>query len=164
MVPEYDTEWYARNMYVKDSKVNLYHKEHYGDPSELGYKDFLPMFKAEKFDADEWARLFKEAGATFAGPVAIHHDGFSMWDSEINRWNAQDIGPQRDVSRELEKAIRKQGLHYIATFHHAWTRWYFPRNEEYDTSDPEYADLYGNLEIEPYEERCWAAKKRLTGQ
>ena len=72
----------SRNMHLKDHKV--YNTlENYGHPSEFGYHDFVPMFKAEKFNSSQWARLFKDAGAKFAGPVAEHHDGFSMWASKV---------------------------------------------------------------------------------
>ena len=49
--------------------------------TKVGYKDIIPQFKAEKFDAEAWAELFAKAGAKFAGPVAVHHDNFAMWDS-----------------------------------------------------------------------------------
>ena len=65
-----------------------YHEENYGKLEEFGYKDYIPMFTAEYFDADEWAEVFDSAGAKFAGPVAEHHDGFTMWDSKVNKWNA----------------------------------------------------------------------------
>ena len=86
---------------------------------KTGYKDLIPMFTGEKFDAAEWAELFKKAGARFAGPVAEHHDGFSMWDSRVNEWNAAAMGPKTDVVGELEKAVRKQGMHFMTAFHHA---------------------------------------------
>ena len=138
--------WYPHQMYIKGSKQYDYHVEHFGLPSQFGYKDFIPMFKAEKFNADEWAELFKKAGAQFAGPVAEHHDGFSMWDSEINPYNAKKMGPRRDVMGELEKAITKRGMKFITTFHHDehWT--YYPHwVKEFDCSDPAYVGLYGPL-------------------
>ena len=89
--------WYAHNMYREGNSQYEYHARTYGPASEFGYKDFIPMFTAEKFDADEWAELFKASGAAFAGPVAEHHDGFSMWDSRVNEWNAARMGPKRDI-------------------------------------------------------------------
>ena len=74
------------------------------------------MFKAEKFDAEEWADIFAKSGAKFAGPVAAHHDNFAMWDSCINPFNSAKMGPNRDVTGELSKAIRSQGMKFIATF------------------------------------------------
>ena len=68
--------WYPNQIYREGSKAFNHHVKTYGHPSEFGHKDFIPMFKAEKFDADEWAEIFKSSGARFAGPVAEHHDGF----------------------------------------------------------------------------------------
>jgi len=113
------TEWYPRKIYQPNSREQKFHTKHYGHPNESGYHALIPLFKAEKFQADEWAELFKKAGAQFAGPVAEHHDGYSMWDSEINPWNSVDTGPKRDITGELAKAIRNQGMKFITTFHHA---------------------------------------------
>lgn len=129
-VPAYgkkiDSTWYASHMYDVTGSTFRHHVETYGDPTEFGYHDFVPMFKAEYFDADEWALLFKQAGARFAGPVAEHHDGFSMWDSDVNPWNASDMGPKRDIVGEMAQAIHRQDMRFIATFHHAWNNLWKP--------------------------------------
>ena len=96
-VPAFGNEWYPRNMYIKGSKENLHHVETYGPLDRFGYKDFIPMFQAEKFDPRQWAELFEEAGAKFVVPVAEHHDGFQMYDSEYSEWNAVNMGPKRNV-------------------------------------------------------------------
>ena len=142
-VPAYDNEWYPWSMYQEGTDVYKYHKEHFGDPENFGYKDFIPMFKAEKFDPDEWTELFKKAGAQFAGPVAEHHDGFAMWDSALTKWDAADMGPQRDITGEIARAIRKQGMKLVTTFHHAYNwKYYEPSYEgNYDTKNPEYAGI-----------------------
>ena len=119
-VPAFGSEWYPRNMHLKDKMEYAHHLKTYGDPSVFGYHDFVPMFKAEHFDAEDWAKLFKQAGAKFAGPVAEHHDGFSMWASKLTPWNAKDMGPKRDIVGEMEKAIRKNDMKFITTFHHAF--------------------------------------------
>ena len=145
--------WYPHNMYREGTEQYKYHVKNYGYPSKFGYKDLIPLFKAEKFDPDEWAGLFRKAGARFAGPVAEHHDGFSMWDSEVNEWNAARMGPERDVVGELEKAIRKQGMRFMVAFHHAANWWYYPHwKKEFDTADPRFSGLYGpvhNQDAEP---------------
>ena len=87
-VPAFENEWYPRNMYIKDSECYKHHIETYGKLTEFGYKDFIPMFKAEKFSADEWVSLFKESGIKYVVPVAEHHDGFSMYNSVVNKWNS----------------------------------------------------------------------------
>ena len=103
-VPAYGKNgtWYAHNIYTNpDSDDRKHHEATYGPLEKFGYKDFIPMFTGEKFDADAWAQLFKQAGARFAGPVAEHHDGFSMWDTKYSKWNAAKMGPKRDVVGEL---------------------------------------------------------------
>jgi alpha-L-fucosidase len=147
-VPAYGNEWYPRRIYQKDvpsaSHFYEHHVETWGEVSEFGYKDFVPMFTAEKFDADEWAGLFAEAGARFAGPVAEHHDGFTMWDSELTEWDAAERGPKRDITGELAKAIRAHGMHLVTSFHHAQNWWHYTESyafEGVDTKDPEYAGI-----------------------
>lgn len=136
--------WYPYNMYREGTPQYEYHVKTYGHPSKFGYKDFIPMFTGEKFDPDEWAELFKRAGAKFAGPVGEHHDGFSMWNSKVNEWNAARMGPKRDVVGELEKSIKKQGIKFMVALHHAENWWFYPHwKKEYDTSDPRYSGLYG---------------------
>lgn len=136
--------WYPYNMYREGTEQYAYHVKTYGHPSEFGYKDFIPMFTAEHFDAEEWAELFKKAGARFAGPVAEHHDGFAMWDSAHTEWNAARMGPRRDVTGELAKAIKAQGMRFMVAMHHAENWWFYPHwRKDFDTADPRYAGLYG---------------------
>jgi len=118
-VPAFGNEWYPRNMYNVKGREYRHHVESWGDPNAFGYPDFVPMFRAERFDAEAWAELFEQAGARFAGPVAEHHDGWAMWDSDKTPWNVVDKGPKRDITGELEKAIRKRGMKFVTTFHHA---------------------------------------------
>lgn len=118
-VPAFGDEWYPRWMHFKHRPEYIHHLETYGELSEFGYHDFVPMFKAEHFNAKEWAALFKKAGARFAGPVAEHHDGFSMWASKATPWNVMDKGPHLDITGELGKAIKGEGMKFITTFHHA---------------------------------------------
>jgi alpha-L-fucosidase 2 len=155
-VPAFGSEWYPRNMHIEKAREYKHHVQKYGEPSEFGYHDFVPMFKAEKFNAEEWAELFARAGARFAGPVAEHHDGFAMWDSEVTPWNAMDMGPGRDITGELERTIRKRGMKFVTTFHHAFnnqhpidnypTGYYTPK-EGWPTAsdDPKLRLLYGNM-------------------
>jgi len=136
--------WYPYNMYREGTEQYEHHVKTYGDPANFGYKDFIHLFTAEKFNADEWAQTFKDSGAQFAGPVGEHHDGFSMWDSPSNPWCAAKMGPKRDVVGELERAIRSQGMRFMVAMHHAENWWFYPHwRKEFDTSDPKYAGLYG---------------------
>ena len=135
-------QWYGHSMYDTNSATFKYHLNKYGDQHVVGYKDMVPKFTAEKFDADAWADLFARAGAKFAGPVAVHHDNFAMWDSQLTRWNSQNMGPHRDITGELAKAIRAHGMKFITTFHHGFAWRYFEPAFQYDGADPQYADLY----------------------
>ena len=139
--------WYANSVYTNpDSPQRKHHEATYGPLEKFGYKDFIPMFTGEKFKADEWADLFQKAGARFAGPVAEHHDGFSMWDTKYSEWNAAKMGPRRDVVGELSKAIKQRGMKFVTAFHHAENWFYFPTwDKRYDCSDPRYSGLYGPI-------------------
>ena len=117
--------------------------------TEFGYKDLIPKFTAEKFNAEEWADLFAKSGAKFASPVAEHHDGFALWDTKYSDWNAAKMGPKRDVVGELEKAIKAKGMKYVTAFHHAANWFFFPTwDKNKDCSNPEYSGLYGPVHEE----------------
>lgn len=144
-VPAYACEWYPRNMYDQSHPEYEFHRKNYGDQKDFGYKDFIPMFKAEKFDASEWVTLFKESGAKYVMPVCEHHDGFAMYDTEFNRWNAAKMGPCRDIAGEIKEACEKNGLAFCASSHRA--EHYFFMNMgrafESDVTDEAYRDFYG---------------------
>jgi alpha-L-fucosidase len=116
-VPAHGSEWYKKHMYGDPATIK-WHTEHYGPPAKFGYKNFIPMFKAQHWDPDAWAELFKHAGAKYVMPVAIHHDGFAMWDSAVVPWNAARMGPHRDVIGELGKAVRRQGMKFGFSNHY----------------------------------------------
>ena len=97
-------------MYVDGSPHQRHHIDTYGPLDRFGYKDFIPRFTAPKFDPDEWAELFRAAGARFAGPVGEHHDGSSLWATDQTEWHAGRLGPKRDVVAALERSIRAAGL------------------------------------------------------
>lgn len=139
-VPAYSYEWYSRHMFMESRKEYQYHKEHYGDPKEFGYDKLVPLFKAEHFNAREWVDLFQRAGAKFGGQVAEHHDGFAMWDSKITPWNAALMGPKRDVLKEYSGELKKHGMKFMATFHHARLLQRYKDKER--PQRPEFWDLY----------------------
>ncbi len=144
-VPAFGSEWYPRQMYQKGSKEFMHHVETFGPQNKFGYKDFIPMFKAEKFNPQQWVDLFKKAGARYVVPVAEHHDGFAMYKTAMSKWNAFEMGPKRDVIGELAAEIKKQGLIFGLSSHRI-EHWFFMnggRRFESDVLDPEYADFYG---------------------
>ena len=143
-VPACMNEWYSRNMYAKGLEQNLYHEKTYGSLHDFGYKDFYPMMRGEKFDADEWAELVKRSGARYAGPVSEHADNFSMWDSKVNPVNSVNYGPGRDVVGECTEAFRKKGIRTLATFHHQWLwGWFMSTDNEADVYLPDNEKYYG---------------------
>ncbi len=144
-VPAFGDEWYPRHMYLRNTREFVYHRKVYGDQAKFGYKDFIPMFTAERFDAAAWAGLFRRAGAKFIVPVAEHHDGFAMYDSALTRWTAARMGPKRDVIGELAAATRRAGLVFGVSSHRAEHWWFFNGGRDFDSDvqDPAYSDLYG---------------------
>jgi alpha-L-fucosidase len=145
-VPAAENEWYPRNMYRPDEGAYKNFHEHFAnaDPAK-GYKDLIPPFRAEHFDAAAWANVFKESGAQYVVPVAEHHDGFSMYDSGLSDWTVVKMGPKRDTLGELSKAIRAEGLHFGLSSHRAEHNFFYDggRAIRSDVNDPKYASLYG---------------------
>jgi len=123
-VPAFGSEWYSRCMYIQGDRCFDHHVKTYGPHNQFGYKDFIPMFKAEKFSADAWADLFQKAGAKYVVPVAEHHDGFQMYASEISHWNAAEMGPCRNVLGELKEAVEARGMTLGASTHRV-EHWFF---------------------------------------
>lgn len=144
-VPAFGNEWYARGMYDINHREFGHHVTTYGNQDKFGYKDFIPMFKAEKFNAEKWAELFKKSGAKFVMPVCEHHDGFAMYDTEFNRWNAKNMGPCRDVAGELKTACEKENLTFCASTHRAEHYFFMNMGRTFnsDVNDEKYADFYG---------------------
>ncbi|MBE7070628.1 MAG: alpha-L-fucosidase [Ruminococcaceae bacterium] len=144
-VPAYACEWYPRWMYNPTSHEYEFHKKNFGDPKTFGYKDFIPMFKGENFNAEEWVELFKRAGARYIMPVLEHHDGFAMYDTEFNRWNAAEMGPRKDIAGEIKRACEEKGLVFCASSHRAEHYFFMNmgRSIDSDVNDEEYRDFYG---------------------
>ncbi len=183
-VPAFGNEHYPRTMYGHVSgkppkpkkaatkgigfqtyREHEFHIRTYGQPKNFEYHNLFPLFTAQSFNAEEWADLFFLAGAKFAGPVAMHHDGFAMWDSAVTPWNSMAIGPRRDVVGEMARAIRKRQMKFITTFHHAKVgraaegdpdkhRWHYLGREKYlereapekiGSDDESLRKLYGTM-------------------
>ncbi len=146
-VPAFGSEWYPRQMYIdverRGDNFYQHHLETYGKHSEFGYKDFIPEFKAEKFDAATWIQIFKDAGARYIVPVAEHHDGFPMYDCSFTDWDSTQMGPKRDIIAELADAARSQGMKVGLSSHRAFNWKYYVRRPEYDNVNPEFIGLYG---------------------
>ena len=144
-VPAFGNEWYPRTMYRRGTPAFEHHLATYGPHDRFGYKDFLPHFRMERFDPDEWVALFRRAGAQFVVPVAEHHDGYAMYDTARSRWKVTEVGPERDVMGDLLAAVDRSWLVSGASTHRA-EHWFFMNGgAEFasDVRDPAYADLYG---------------------
>ncbi len=123
-VPAAFNEWYSRNMYKQDMDAFQYHIDTFGSQKDFGYKDFIPMLTAENWDPDDWFDLFHDAGAGYIFPVAEHHDGFQMYDSDLSEWNAAKMGPKRDVAGIMSKKAKDHDLIFCTSTHRA-EHWFF---------------------------------------
>jgi alpha-L-fucosidase len=146
-------EWYARQMYLEGRGEYKHHIETYGHPSKFGYKDFIPMWKAENFDPDRLVELFKRVGAKYFTPCAVHHDNFDLWNSKHHKWNSVNMGPKKDITGMWRKAALKHGLRFGCTTHLARSYSWFQVNKgadkkgpykgvPYDGANPKYRDFY----------------------
>ena len=146
-------DWYAKNIYSQGSSHYKYHTNHYGHPSVFGYKDIIPLWKAEKWEPERLMALYKRAGAKYFVSMATHHDNFFLWDSKIHRWNSVNMGPKKDVVGLWEKAARKEGLRFGVSEHLVGSFNWFQVSHgadqtgpyagiPYDGADKAFEDLY----------------------
>lgn len=146
-------DWYARKLYQEGGSVYKYHLEHYGHPSKFGYKDIIPLWKAERWDPEKLMALYKRVGAKYFVSMASHHDNFFLWNSQIHRWNAVKMGPGKDVVDLWQKAAKKEGLRFGVSEHLGASYTWFQvsrgadtkgpmKGIKYDGADPEFEDLY----------------------
>ncbi|OMC78144.1 alpha-L-fucosidase [Paenibacillus odorifer] len=159
-IPAFANEWYPRNMYIQGSQEYEHHLATYGEHKTFGYKDFIPLFKAEHFNAEEWASLFKLSGAKYVMPVAEHHDGFQMYKSAYSHYNTYEMGPKRDLVGEMKDAFEQQGLEFCVSSHRAEHWFFLSHGKEFDSDiheplvcgdfywpsmpEPDHHDLFGS--------------------
>ena len=152
-------DWYARNMYIQGTRQYNFHVQHFGHPSKFGYKDVIPLWKAENWDPEALMRRYKKAGARYFVALGVHCDNFDCWNSKHHRWNSVNFGPKKDIVGLWRKAALNQGLRFGVTEHLAWSYSWFNVNKgadkegplagaRYDGNDPNYQDLY----FEPHPE------------
>jgi alpha-L-fucosidase len=146
-------DWYARNMYQEGSDDYKYHVTHYGYPAIFGYKDLIPLWKAEKWNPDLLMTLYKKTGAKYFVSMGTHHDDFFLWNSQIHKWNSVNMGPKKDVVDLWQKAAKKAGLRFGISEHLAASYTWFQTSHSadkkgpmkgmlYDGNNPEYEDFY----------------------
>jgi alpha-L-fucosidase len=146
-------DWYARKMYIEGDRDYKDHLARWGHPSEHGYKDIIPLWKAEKWDPDRLMAMYKKAGARYFVSMGSHHDNFYLWNSKLHKWNAVQMGPKRDVVGDWQKAAKKQGLYFGVSEHLGASFTWFQDSHKsdktgpkagvpYDGADPQWQDLY----------------------
>lgn len=146
-------DWYAKKMYSENDNDYKYHVAHYGHPSKFGYKDIIPLWKAERWNPEQLMALYKKVGAKYFVSMATHHDNFFLWDSKIHKWNAVNMGPKKDVVGLWQQAAKKEGLRFGVSEHLGASYTWFQSSRgadksgplagvPYDGTNPEFEDLY----------------------
>ncbi|HEX7578033.1 MAG TPA: alpha-L-fucosidase [Verrucomicrobiae bacterium] len=146
-------DWYARKMYQQRDPDYTNHLERWGHPSTNGWKDVIPLWKAENWDPEKLIELYKKAGARYFVSMGSHHDNFFLWNSKLHRWNAVQMGPHRDVVGDWQKAAKKNGLPFGVSEHlGASFTWFQDAHRSdrtgrlagvpYDGANSNYWDLY----------------------
>ena len=110
-------DWYARKMYQQGSADYNDHLARYGHPSTNGWKNIIPLWKAEKWEPEKLMELYKKAGAKYFVSMGSHHDDFFLWNSPLHKWNSVNYGPHRDVVGDWQKAAKKNGLPFGVSEH-----------------------------------------------
>ena len=110
-------DWYSRGMYIEGHPQSKYHREHFGHPSEYGYKELCRDWKTDLWDPEELMLLYIKMGARYFLALGNHHDNFDCWDSKYQPWNAVNIGPHQDIIGIWEKVARKHGIPFGIGFH-----------------------------------------------
>ena len=171
-------DWYARAMYEEGNKkkykkdIYEYHIKNYGHPSEFGYKDIIPLWKAENFDPEALMKLYKAAGAKYFVSMGVHHDNFDLWNSKFQRWNAVEMGPKKDIVKMWMDAAHKEGLKFGVSEHlSAGFDWWQSnkgadsqgdkKGVPYDGNDPRYWDLYYSKATA---QRAWTSNNGMFAQ
>lgn len=110
-------DWYARGMYLENSRQYNYHLRHFGHPSEYGYKDICRNWVIDRWNPEALIELYIEMGARYFVAMGVHHDNFDCWDSTYQPWNSVKVGPQVDIVGTWEKIARQRGLRFGIGFH-----------------------------------------------
>ena len=149
-------DWYARNMYIEGNAQYKWHQQNFGHQSKVGFKDVIPTFKGERFDAEHLMALYKKAGAKYFVSMGVHHDNFDMWNSKHTRWNAVNMGPKKDIVGMFRQAALTRGMKFGVS-EHLWIsyKWFGTSHDSdktgeyagvpYDGNDSKYVDLYHDL-------------------
>lgn len=171
--PQFNSEWYGRYVYEPDSDTRKEHTRRYGAPEVWGYDHFVtgandlngsfvqfhPVLSSQggAWDPADWIAAINASGARFAGPVAEHHDGFSMWDSKVNEWNSVAYGPGIDLVKLWEGLVKETGMKFMIAMHQAFNTNGFYQYAPQQTNSS-LQKFYGQLGKER-SDQLWLAKQ-----
>jgi len=117
-------EWYLYGLRQPGSPTALHHAKTYGDAP---YRDFGPVYEQrvdEGWDPQAWAELFASTGARYVVLVTKHHDGFTLWPSDVENPHQPGWGASRDMVGELAAAVRDKGMRF-GTYYSTGLDWSF---------------------------------------
>lgn len=171
--PQFASEWYGRYVYEPDSDARKEHTRRYGPLEVWGYDHFVtgandlngsfvqfhPVLSSQggAWDPEDWIAAINASGARFAGPVAEHHDGYSMWDSKVNEWNSVAYGPGIDLVKLWEGMVKETGMKFMIAMHQAFNTNGFYQYAPQQTNSS-LQKFYGQLGKEKSDE-LWLAKQ-----
>ncbi len=156
-------DWYARKMYQQNQPDYTNHLERWGHPSTNGWKDVIPLWKAENWDPEKLIELYKKAGAKYFVSMGSHHDDFFLWNSKLHRWNAVQMGPHRDVVGEWQKAAKKNGLPFGVSEHLGASFTWFQDAHKSDRTGPLAGVPYDGANSNYWDLYHWPAQPGDTG-
>lgn len=129
-------DWYARHMYEEGEKHYQDHLKRYGHPSKFGYKDIVPLWKAQRWEPAKLMSLYRKAGAKYFVSMGSHHDNFFLWNSRLHPWNAVNYGPKKDVVGIWQQAAKNEGLRFGVSEHLGASFTWFQASHGADTKGP----------------------------
>ena len=152
--------WYARQMYQQVGALRGdaygYHLKHFGHPSKFGYKDLIPLWKAENWEPDSLVKFYKKIGAKYIVYVAVHHDNFDNYASTYQPWNSVNMGSRKDIVEGWKNAAEKYGLRFGVSSHSDRTWNWFITSHGSDVKGPLKGISYdGNLTAADGKGKWW---------
>ena len=117
-----DGDWYSRGMYMEGHPQAIFHREHFGHPSEYGYKELCRDWKTDLWDPEDLMELYIKMGARYFLALGNHHDNFDCWDSRYQPWNAVNVGPHQDIVGIWAEVARAHGMPFGIGFHNTPAR------------------------------------------
>ncbi len=130
-------DWYAKRLYVQGQAQNKFHVEHYGPPSQFGFKDVIHEWKADQWNPEDLFKRYQRAGAKFFVAMANHHDNLDMYDSKFQPWNSVNVGPHKDIVGTWAKLAHDAGMPFGVSVHSARAWSWYEDAQGADTNGPQ---------------------------